>query len=67
VAVYRNDAADPGSPGSLRGTDVMAILDDAARDLWIGTRAGGLDRFDPATGQVRQVLMGTAELGYARP
>ena len=42
---YRND---PGNPRSLSENTVMLIYKDRAGMLWIGTSAGGLERFDPA-------------------
>ncbi len=46
--VYKND---PNSPNSLSDNDVKSIYEDAdkiGRVLWIGTRGGGLNKFDLA-------------------
>jgi ligand-binding sensor domain-containing protein len=40
----------PGGPGSLSYKDVRAICEDRAGMLWVGTHGGGLNRFDPGTG-----------------
>ncbi|HSN77935.1 MAG TPA: two-component regulator propeller domain-containing protein, partial [Anaerolineae bacterium] len=47
---------DPQSPNSLRGNAVASI--DKAPDgaLWIGTSDGGLNRYDPRTGQFTAYL-----------
>lgn len=48
---YRHRADDPRT---ISADNVLAVY--PARDgiVWLGTRGGGLDRFDPATGQVRR-------------
>ena len=43
--------ADPGVAGSLSASWVSALAVDPAGWLWVGTRYGGLNRFDPATEQ----------------
>ena len=40
--VYRNDPTDPES---LANNWIMALVEDASGDLWIGTRGGGLSRW----------------------
>ena len=37
---------DPQDPRSLSGNSVLAIYEDRAGDLWIGTLSNGLNRFD---------------------
>ncbi len=46
--VYKHDPADPHS---LSHNAILALHEDRAGQLWVGTWGGGLDRFDPATGQ----------------
>ncbi|GHG58793.1 hypothetical protein GCM10010919_00770 [Alishewanella longhuensis] len=41
--------ADPSIPGNLSASWVSALAVDPAGWLWVGTRYGGLNRFDPAT------------------
>jgi PAS domain S-box-containing protein len=47
---------DPNNPQSLSGRQVYCIYEDREGMLWLGfwedTLTGGLDRFDPKTGQV---------------
>lgn len=43
--------ADPSKVGSLSASWVSALAVDPAGWLWVGTRYGGLNRFDPATEQ----------------
>lgn len=43
--------ADPSIVGSLSASWVSALAVDPAGWLWVGTRYGGLNRFDPATEQ----------------
>lgn len=40
---------DPNDPTSIGGRLVMALYEDRAGELWVGTRRGGLNRFDRAT------------------
>jgi len=40
---------DPDDPGSIAGRLVMALYEDGAGRLWVGTRRGGLSSFDRAT------------------
>jgi ligand-binding sensor domain-containing protein/signal transduction histidine kinase len=42
---------DLGVPGSISDRWVTTLFEDAQGYLWIGTRQGGLNRYDPATGQ----------------
>jgi ligand-binding sensor domain-containing protein/signal transduction histidine kinase len=41
----------PGNPNSLSDGWVSAMVEDAEGHLWVGTRLGGLNRYDPGTGQ----------------
>jgi hypothetical protein len=43
---FRNAANDPAS---LSGDDVWAIGEDTRGAIWVGTYAGGLDRYDEST------------------
>lgn len=49
---YQQDRADPQS---LSSNAVLAIHEDRAGSLWIGTEDGGLDQFDPVTQRVGAV------------
>jgi ligand-binding sensor domain-containing protein/serine phosphatase RsbU (regulator of sigma subunit) len=40
---------DPNDSSSIGGRLVMALYEDQAGELWVGTRRGGLNRFDRAT------------------
>ena len=40
---------DPNDPDSLSFNAVLTIAEDADNQLWVGTRGGGLNRFDRAT------------------
>ena len=46
--IYVNDKEDPAS---LSNNSVFAIAPAGGGRLWIGTRGGGLNGFDPATGR----------------
>ena len=48
---YRHRAGDAHS---VSGDNVPAVYPAPDGIVWLGTRGGGLDRFDPATGQVRR-------------
>lgn len=37
---------DPEDPGSISGSDVLQVFLDQQGELWLGTRASGLNRFD---------------------
>ncbi|MCH7756083.1 hypothetical protein IH970_13300, partial [candidate division KSB1 bacterium] len=37
---------DPNDPKSLSNDIVLSICEDSSGILWIGTRGGGLDKFD---------------------
>jgi signal transduction histidine kinase/ligand-binding sensor domain-containing protein/DNA-binding response OmpR family regulator len=46
--VFRHDSEDPHS---LSDSQIWALCEDRSGNLWIGTQSGGLNRYDPATGQ----------------
>jgi signal transduction histidine kinase/ligand-binding sensor domain-containing protein/DNA-binding response OmpR family regulator len=49
--------SDPEDPHTLSDSSVRAILEDPRTGrLWLGTRRGGLDLMDPATGQVTRFM-----------
>lgn len=48
---YRHRAGDVHS---ISADNVLAVYPAPDGILWLGTRGGGLDRFDPATGQARR-------------
>ncbi|HEU4643684.1 MAG TPA: two-component regulator propeller domain-containing protein, partial [Gemmatimonadaceae bacterium] len=49
----------PGRPGSLGSDFITNVVEDHEGTIWIGTKGGGLERFDRATG--RFTAFGTAE------
>jgi ligand-binding sensor domain-containing protein/two-component sensor histidine kinase len=51
VRVYHRDSHDPDS---LSDNFVTALQEGPDGELWIGTWAGGLNRYDPATGRFRR-------------
>lgn len=48
---YTTYRHDPNDPNSLSYDDIIALYQDSAGDLWIGTWGGGLNRFDPRRGR----------------
>ncbi len=42
---------DPGDPDSISGRTIQVLYEDSGGDLWIGTRRGGLNRLDRASGR----------------
>ncbi len=42
---------DPDNPASLSHNSIIALYEDRDGFLWIGTWGGGLNRYDPASGQ----------------
>lgn len=51
-------APNPEGPNNLSSTTAVAVLEDADGILWIGYAESGLDRWDPATGQVENFTVG---------
>jgi ligand-binding sensor domain-containing protein/two-component sensor histidine kinase len=51
VRVFQRDAQDPDS---LSDNFVTALQEGPDGELWIGTWAGGVNRYDPATGRFRR-------------
>ncbi|MFC2053097.1 two-component regulator propeller domain-containing protein [Chloroflexota bacterium] len=51
--VYKHD---PEDENSLSDNFILTIMEDAEGYLWIGTNSGGLNRFDPVTGQFNHYL-----------
>lgn len=47
---------DPQAPNSLKGNFVASIDKAPTGELWIGTSDGGLNRYDPRTGQFTAYL-----------
>lgn len=50
IKAYRQYAYDKNKPSSLTNNIIYSIVADGDRHLWIGTRGGGLNRFDKTTG-----------------
>ncbi|TQV87458.1 ligand-binding sensor domain-containing protein [Aliikangiella coralliicola] len=48
---FVNFRHDPQDPGSLLADKIWALYEDNQGILWIGTEFGGLNRYDPDTGQ----------------
>ncbi|MBN1415895.1 MAG: response regulator [Bacteroidales bacterium] len=48
---FRNLLHDPENPNSLSSTGVFCVIEDKQHNLWFGTMAGGLDKYDPRTGE----------------
>lgn len=46
----------PGDPQSLSANPVYALHKDSQGKIWIGTWAGGLNRFDPATRSFKRFM-----------
>ncbi len=40
-----------GTADSLANDHAIALMEDAAGDVWVGTYGGGVSRYDPATGR----------------
>ena len=47
---------DADNPASLSDRSITAIAEDPNGNLWIGTRQGGLNRYDPLTGNFTPFL-----------
>lgn len=43
----------PNDPTSISSNNVMAIMEDSQGFIWLGTEGGGLNMFDPQTGESR--------------
>ncbi len=56
---YRHD---PNDPASLANDTIPALHQDRAGRLWIATQGGGLDRFDPGSGQFTHFTVQSAGL-----
>ena len=52
---YRHE---PGNQRSLSSDSISSILEDADGNLWVATFGGGMNRFDPATGEFDRFLAG---------
>ncbi len=58
---------DPDDPASLSHDGVLAILEDRAGALWVGTRGGGLNRLGAGRDRgFERVELGRRELGGGR-
>ena len=55
-ARYTTYRHDPTDPASLSFDDIIALYQDSAGDLWIGTWGGGLNKFDPLSGRFTRYL-----------
>ena len=65
VKAYRQYTFDKGQPCSLTSNIVYSIMGDGNRHLWIGTRGGGLNRFDKATGCFTAYCLGDGVASHA--
>ncbi len=45
-----------GNPGSPRRYDVRGVHEEEDGTLWIGTQGGGVNKLDPATGEVTRIV-----------
>jgi signal transduction histidine kinase/ligand-binding sensor domain-containing protein len=61
-AHYRHD---PANPTSLSDDATQCLLRAPDGILWVGTRGGGLNRFDPRTGQFEHIGSSVTEFGSA--
>ncbi len=52
--------SDPARPTSLSSDKILSLSVAAGGSIWIGTNGHGLDRFDRATGTVRNFRQGAA-------
>lgn len=53
---YTTYRHDPNDPHSISYDDIIALYQDSAGDLWIGTWGGGLNKFDPHSGRFIRFL-----------
>lgn len=47
---------DPGDPSSLSSRTILALAEDSQGNLWVGTQLGGLNRYNPQTGDFKRYL-----------
>jgi signal transduction histidine kinase/ligand-binding sensor domain-containing protein/DNA-binding response OmpR family regulator len=52
---FRRFRHQANNPSSLCGNDIMALCEDRAGNIWIGTRSAGICWFDPKTEQFHPV------------
>ena len=57
--IYANDIEDPSS---LSSNIIFAVVPSGDGRIWVGTRGGGLDLFDPETGKSRRYVSGECGL-----
>lgn len=50
---------EPGNPNSLSHGNIFTVFVDRENKIWIGTKAGGLNRLDKKTGRITRISMGT--------
>ncbi len=50
MVTFRNN---PNDSTSLSNNEIWALCKDSSRYIWVGTRGGGLNRFDPKTEQFK--------------
>lgn len=53
---------DPDDPSSISHNFVSGIIEDPQGYFWISTDKGGVNTFDPATGQFRNIIKGSQSL-----
>ena len=51
--VYKPDA---DNPSSLSDGWITSLVEDGSGNIWIGTRLGGLNRYDPSTGEFTRFM-----------
>ncbi len=51
---FKTYKPEPSNPNSLSDGWITAIVEDKDGSLWIGTRLGGLNRYDPFSGKFTQ-------------
>lgn len=57
--IYANDR---NNPYSLSSNIIFSIVPSGDGRIWVGTRGGGLDLFDPETGESRRYVSGECSL-----
>lgn len=50
---------EPGNPNSLSHGNIFTVFVDRENKIWIGTKAGGLNRLEKKTGRITRISMGT--------